>query len=59
MRSMVLQDTGWGPNWGLRIAIAAAVLVVLGLIGLAIYGGTIRPTQVSVEKVLPDERFAR
>lgn len=58
MRSMVLQDTGWGPNWGMRIAVVAGAVLVLGLIGLAIYGGTIRPTQVSVEKVLPDERFA-
>jgi hypothetical protein len=44
-------------GWGLRIAIGAVVLVVLGAVGLAIYGGRVQPDTHKVEQIVPDDRF--
>jgi hypothetical protein len=44
-----------GLGWGLLIL--ASVLVVVGIVGLTMYGGTVRPQQHEVEQVLPDDRF--
>jgi hypothetical protein len=44
-------------GWGLRIAIGVLVLVLLGAIGLSIYGGRVRPVQQPVEQIVPNERL--
>ena len=44
-------------DWGGRIAIGIAVLLILAAIGLTIYGGTVRPQQHAIEQVLPNDRF--
>lgn len=41
-----------------KIAIGVAAAVILGLVGLAVYGGLVVPPQKNVVKVLPDDRFA-
>jgi hypothetical protein len=46
-----------GMGWGGRIGIAAVVLVILALTGLAIYGGMVHPAQHAIEQVLPNDRF--
>jgi hypothetical protein len=45
-------------NWGTRIAAAAGAVLILALIGLAVYGGTVTPRQHEVEVVFPNDRFA-
>ena len=47
-----------GMGWGLRIGIAAAVLLILAATGLAIYGGTLKPVIGHYEQVVPNDRFA-
>lgn len=56
MRSLAMQES---TGLGSKIAILVGALVILGAVGLAIYGSAITPVQQSVEKVLPDGRFAR
>lgn len=41
-----------------KIVIGAAVMLLLIVVGLAIYGGMAVPPQADTVKVLPDERFA-
>lgn len=55
MRSLAIQESS-----GVAVKIAAVVgaVLVLAAIGLAIYGGAVSPVRQSVEKVLPDSRFA-
>ncbi|MGB8602139.1 MAG: hypothetical protein WCD42_08080 [Rhizomicrobium sp.] len=56
MRSLAMQES---TGLGSKIAIVLGAIVILMVIGLAIYGSAITPVQQSVEKVLPDGRFAR
>jgi hypothetical protein len=53
MRSRSFESSGWG----LRIAVAAGVLVLVAAIGLAIYGGRVQPQQHPVEQVVPNDRL--
>jgi hypothetical protein len=46
-----------GIGWGGQIGIAALVLVILALAGLAIYGGMVHPAQHAIEQVLSNDRF--
>jgi hypothetical protein len=55
MRMVGQESSGVGG----KIAIAIGVLLLLLACGLAIYGGTISPQRHMVEKVLPDDRFAK
>ncbi|HEY0107585.1 MAG TPA: hypothetical protein VGB91_16000 [Rhizomicrobium sp.] len=54
MRSSYQESSGWG----LRIAIAVAVLMVAGAVGLAIYGGRVQPQAHPVEQIVPNDRLA-
>jgi len=44
-------------GWGARIAIGIAVLILLGLVGLVFYGGSLKPPHQTYEQVVPDETF--
>jgi hypothetical protein len=44
-------------SWGTRIAIGIGVLILLGLIGLVFYGGSLRAPHQTYEQVLPDAQF--
>jgi hypothetical protein len=55
MRSSFTRSESSG--WGLRIVIGIAVLFLLGLIGLALYGGSLTAPRQTYEQVLPDDRF--
>jgi hypothetical protein len=44
-------------SWGLRIAIGVGVLVLLGAVGLSIYGGRVHPLQHQVEQIVPNDRL--
>ena len=46
-----------GMGWASWVGIAVAVLVVAGVVGLAIYGGTIDVVQHPVEQVVPNDHF--
>jgi hypothetical protein len=46
-------------GWGLRIGIGVAVLVLLGAVGLSIYGGRVRPVQHPVEQTISDDRLPK
>ncbi len=43
-----------GVGWASWLAIIVAVLVVLGAVGLAIYGGRAEPPVRHIEQVVPD-----
>lgn len=47
-----------GTGWAAWLAIAAAGLLVVGAVGLSIYGGKIRPVSRHYEQVVPDERIS-
>ena len=53
MRSRNTESMGWG----LRIAIALGVLVLVGVVALAIYGGRVQPKTHPVEQVVPNDRL--
>jgi hypothetical protein len=55
MRSSFKEPSGWG----LRIVIGLAVLVLLGAIGLAVYGGRVQPAQHPVELTVPNDQLPR
>jgi hypothetical protein len=40
-----------------KLLLVLVVLLILGAIGLAIYGGQLTPEQQRIEQVLPDEQF--
>ena len=44
-------------GWGARIAIGVAVLLVIGIAALVVYGGRVRPVQHAVEQTIPNDRF--
>jgi hypothetical protein len=55
MRSSYNESSGWG----LRIAIAIGVLVVLGAVGLAVYGSRVQPVSHPVEQTVPNDQLPR
>lgn len=57
MRSSLARPDG--RHWVLWIGAIVLVLVIAAAIGLTIYGGTVRPVQHQVERVLPDDRFPK
>lgn len=46
-------------SWGVRIGIGVAVLVLLGAVGLSIYGGRVQPVQHQVEQTISDDRLPK
>ena len=57
MRSSMSRSEGTG--WGVWLLILIAIIIVVGVVALAIYGGTVSPQQHSVEQVLSNDRFPR
>ena len=46
-----------GMGWTPRILLAILVLVILGAVGLAIYGGTLKPPHHTYTIEIPSSRF--
>ncbi len=46
-----------GMGWGGRIVIGIGALLILALVGLTIYGGTVHPRQHEIQQVLSNDRF--
>jgi hypothetical protein len=44
-------------GWGLRIGIGVAVLVLLGAIGLVIYGGRVQPQTHAIDQVIANDHL--
>ena len=53
MRSRNTESMGWG----LRIGIGAGVLVLIAVIGLAIYGGRVQPVTHPVDQIIANDRL--
>lgn len=54
MRNVRQESSGLGG----KILWMVCGILLLTIVGLAVYGGTIEPKRQMVEKVLPDEIFA-
>ena len=48
---------GEGSRWGVWLALAILVVVVLGGVALSIYGGRLEPVSRHYEQVVPDDRL--
>ena len=46
-----------GIAMGWKVLVGVVVLLLVGAIGLAIYGSQVQPVQQPREEVLPNERF--
>lgn len=46
-----------GMGWTARILLAILALVILGAIGLGIYGSTLKPPHRTYTVVIPNSRF--
>ena len=46
-----------GTGWTARILLAILALVILGAIGLGIYGSTLKPPHQTYTVVIPNSRF--
>jgi hypothetical protein len=46
-----------GMGWTARIVLAILALVILGAIGLGIYGSTLKPPHQTYTVVIPSSRF--
>ncbi|HSC17424.1 MAG TPA: hypothetical protein VLC74_00775 [Rhizomicrobium sp.] len=46
-----------GMGWTARILLAILALVILGAIGLGIYGSSLKPPRHSYTLVIPNSRF--
>ena len=44
-------------GWTARIGIAVVVLLILGAVGLTIYGSMLKPPHRTYEQVLPNDRL--
>jgi hypothetical protein len=53
MRTRNTEALGWG-SW---LAVGFAAVVLLGAIGLSVYGGRVTPTQNPVEQIVPNDRL--
>jgi hypothetical protein len=53
MRSRNTESMGWG----LRIGIGAGVLVLIGIVGLGVYGGRVQPVTHVVDQIIPNDRL--
>lgn len=56
MRSYGKSD---GPGAGVWLLVILGALVVVGALGLGIYGGMVQPQTHQIEQVLPNDRFAQ
>jgi len=45
-------------GWGSWVAIGVGIVLVLGAIGLTVYGGRVTPVQHPVVQVVPNDRLA-
>jgi hypothetical protein len=43
---------------GWKLLVGVVVVVLVGAIGLAIYGSQVKPSQQTIEQVVPNDRFA-
>ena len=43
---------------GWKVLVGIVVVLLVGAIGLAIYGSQVEPPQQTIEQVLPNDRFA-
>jgi hypothetical protein len=48
-----------GMGLGAWLGIAAVALVILGAVGLTVYGGSVKPAQHPIEQVVPDDHLPR
>jgi hypothetical protein len=46
-------------GWGVRVAIGVTVLVLVGAVGLSVYGGRVKPVQHPVEQAISDDRLPK
>jgi hypothetical protein len=46
-----------GMGWGSRIGIGVAVVVLIGAIGLTVYGGRVQPRTHPVEQIVPNDKL--
>ena len=46
-----------GMGWGSRIGIGVAVVVLVGAIGLTVYGGRVQPRTHPVEQIVPNDKL--
>ena len=46
-----------GMGWTARVLLAILALVILGAIGLGIYGSTLKPPHQTYTVVIPNSRF--
>jgi hypothetical protein len=44
-------------GWGMSVAVGVGIIVVLGAIGLTVYGGRVAPIQHPVEQIIPNDRL--
>ncbi|HVV64169.1 MAG TPA: hypothetical protein VHC42_01775 [Rhizomicrobium sp.] len=44
-------------NWGLWLVLAILAAIVLGGVGLSIYGGRLEPASRHYEQAVPDDRL--
>jgi hypothetical protein len=44
-------------GWGSWLAMIAVLLVILTMVGLAIYGGRVQPPVHQIEQVVPDDHL--
>jgi hypothetical protein len=44
-------------GWGMSVAVGVGIIVVLGAIGLTVYGGRVTPIQHPVEQIIPNDRL--
>jgi hypothetical protein len=55
MRSSYREPSGWG----LRIAIAVGVLLIVGAVALAVYGSRVEPVTHPVVQTVPNDQLPR
>ena len=53
MRQRNTEAMGWG-SW---VAVGIGVMVLLGVIGLSVYGGRLAPVQHPIEQIIPNDRL--
>ena len=57
MRSSRRTMGGDGMGLAPMIGIVVAVLIVAGVIGVTVYGGSVQPASTHIEQVVPDDRL--
>jgi hypothetical protein len=46
-----------GMGWGTWLGIVVAVVIVVGVVGLGVYGGRVHPPTWHIEQVVPDDHL--